>query len=102
MLEINQFRYSPFCIKVRLPLGAKELEYRTFEITSAIGQIGIFQKTSKKKLPFLCDKAKARCDSNSIIRYLEQLKSESRLIPENSKEESHTKIIVQILLWQTL
>ena len=90
MLELHQFRYSLFCLKVRMALEAKELEYRTFEITPAIVKIGIFQKTGQRKSPFLCDKAKAICETNSIIRYLEQLKSEEGLIPENSKEESHT------------
>ncbi len=76
-----------------MALEAKELEYRTVEITPAIGQIGFFQQTGQRKLPVLGNKAKAICVPNSMIRYLEQLKSESRLIPKNSKEESHTQII---------
>ncbi len=93
MLELHQFRHSPFCLKVRMALEAKKLEYRTVEITPAIGQIGIFQKTGQRKLPVLFDKETAIYESSSIIRYLEQLKSEPRLIPENSKEESQAKII---------
>ena len=76
-----------------MALEAKELEYRIVERTPAIGQIGIFQKTGQRKLPVLFDKEKEICESISIIRYLEQLKSEQRLIPENSKEKSQTKII---------
>ncbi len=93
MLELHQFRHSPFCLKVRMALAAKELEYRAVEITPAIGQLSIFQKTGQKKLPVLFDKETTICESSSIIRYLEQLKSEQRLIPENSKEESQAKII---------
>ena len=70
MLEVNQFRYSPFCLKVRMALAAKELEYRSVEITPAIGQLGIFQKTGQRKLPVLFDKETAICESSSIIRYL--------------------------------
>ena len=76
-----------------MALEAKELEYRTFEITPSIGQIGLFQKTGQRKLPVLFDKEIAISESSSIIRYLEQLKSEQRLIPEKSKEESQAKII---------
>ena len=93
MLELHQFRHSPFCLKVRMALAAKELEYRAVEVTPAIGQLGIFQQTGQKKLPVLFDKETAICESSLIIRYLEQLKSEQRLIPENSKEESQAKII---------
>ena len=93
MLELHQFRHSPFCLKVRMALATKELEYRAVEITPAIGQLGIFQKTGQRKLPVLFDKETAICESSSIIRYLEQLKSEPRLIPENLKEASQAKII---------
>ena len=93
MLELHQFRHSPYCLKVRMALAAKKLEYRTVEITPAIGQIDIFQKTGQKKLPVLFDKETTIHDSSSIIRHLEKIEIEPKLIPEDVKEASQAQII---------
>ena len=93
MLELHQFRHSPYCLKVRMALAAKKLEYRTVEITPAVGQIDIFQKTGQKKLPVLFDKETKIHDSSSIIRYLEKIEIEQQLIPEVIKEASQAQII---------
>ncbi len=93
MLELHQFRHSPYCLKVRMALAAKKLEYRTIEITPAIGQIDIFQKTGQKKLPVLFDKETTIHDSSSIIRHLEKIEIEPKLIPEGLKEASQAQII---------
>ena len=93
MLELHQFRHSPYCLKVRIALAAKKLEYRTIEITPAIGQIEIFQKTGQKKLPVLFDKETTIHDSSSIIRHLEKIEIEPKLIPEGLKEASQAEII---------
>jgi len=93
MLELHQFRHSPYCLKVRMALAAKKLEYRSVEITPAIGQIDIFQKTGQKKLPVLFDKETTIHDSSSIIRHLEKIEIEPKLIPEDLKEASQAQII---------
>ena len=93
MLELHQFKHSPYCLKVRMALAAKKLEYRTVEITPAIGQIDIFQKTGQKKLPVLFDKETTIHDSSSIIRHLEKIEIEPKLIPEGLKEASQAQII---------
>ena len=93
MLELHQFRHSPYCLKVRMALAAKKLKYRTVEITPAIGQIDIFQKTGQKKLPVLFDKGTTIHDSSSIIRHLEKIEIEPKLIPEGQKAASQAQII---------
>jgi len=93
MLELHQFKHSPYCLKVRMALAAKKLEYRTVEITPAIGQIDIFQKTGQKKLPVLFDKETTIHDSSSIIRHLEKIEIESKLIPEGLKQAAQAQII---------
>jgi len=93
MLVLHQFRHSPYCLKVRMALAAKKLEYRTVEITPALGQIDIFQKTGQKKLPVLFDKETTIHDSSSIIRHLEKIEIEPKLIPEGLKEASQAQII---------
>ncbi len=93
MLELHQFRHSPYCLKVRMALAAKKLEYRTVEITPAIGQIDIFKKTGQKQLPVLFDKEAIIHDSSLIIRHLEKIEKEPKLIPEGPKEASQAQII---------
>ncbi len=93
MLELHQFRHSPFCLKVRMALAAKKLKYRTVEITPAIGQIDIFQKTGQRKLPVLFDNEIIIHNSSSIIRHLEKIQIEPKLIPDNPKERSQAQII---------
>ncbi len=93
MLELHQFRHSPYCLKVRMALAAKKLEYRTVEITPAIGQIDIFQKTGQRKLPVLFDNEITIHNSSSIIRHLEKIQIEPQLIPDNPKERSQAQII---------
>ena len=93
MLELHQFRHSPFCLKVRMALAAKKLKYRTVEITPAIGQIDIFQKTGQRKLPVLFDNEKIIHNSSSIIRHLEKIQTDPKLIPDNPKESSQAQII---------
>ncbi len=93
MLELHQFRHSPYCLKVRMALAAKKLEYRTVEITPAIGQIDIFQKTGQKKLPVLFDNEKIIHNSSSIIRHLEKIQIEPKLILDDQKEASKAQII---------
>ena len=93
MLELHQFRHSPYCLKVRMALAAKKLEYRTVEITPAIGQIDIFQKTGQRKLPVIFDNEIKIHDSSSIIRHLEKIQPEPKLIPDNTKERSQAQII---------
>ena len=93
MLELHQFKHSPYCLKVRMALAAKKLEYRTVEITPAIGQIDIFQKTGQRKLPVLFDNEITIHNSSSIIRHLEKIQTDPKLIPDNPQERSQSQII---------
>ena len=93
MLELHQFRHSPYCLKVRMALAAKKLEYRTIETTPVIGQIDIFEKTGQRKLPVLFDNEIAIHNSSSIIRHLEKIQIEPKLIPDDQKERSQSQII---------
>ena len=93
MLELHQFKHSPYCLKVRMALAAKKLEYRTVEITPAIGQIDIFQKTGQKKLPVLFDNEMIIHNSSSIIRHLEKIQIDPKLIPDDQREASQAQII---------
>ena len=76
-----------------MALAAKKLEYRTVEITPAIGQIDVFQKTGQKKLPVLFDNEMIIHNSSSIIRHLEKIQIDPKLIPDDQREASQAQII---------
>ena len=76
-----------------MALAAKKLEYRTVEITPAIGQIDIFKKTGQKKLPVLFDDEMIIHNSSSIIRHLEKIQIDPKLIPDDQREASQAQII---------
>ncbi len=93
MLELNQFRHSAFCLKVKMVLEAKQLSYKVKEITPGIGQIAIFRLSGQKQLPVLVDGSKVINDSSAIVRYLENLKPEPSLIPEDPKHAAQAHLI---------
>ncbi len=93
MLELYQFKHSPFCLKVRLGLNAKKLSYRIIEIQPGVGQVNIFRLSGQKKLPVLKDGENVISDSTSIIEYLENITKESPLIPNNPKEAAIAHVI---------
>ena len=54
-MELNQFKYSAFCLKVRMVLDAKNFSYKTTEIKPVIGQLEIFRISGQKQVPVLVD-----------------------------------------------
>ena len=55
MLTLYQFKHSAFCLKTRLALHAKKIQYRVEEVSPGIGQIEIFQISGQKQLPVIKD-----------------------------------------------
>jgi len=43
MITLYQFRHSALCLKTRMDLHAKKLQYRVEEVTTGIGQFEIFK-----------------------------------------------------------
>ncbi len=69
-----------------MALKAKELNFKTIEITPGIGQINVFKLSGQKELPVLKNGDHVISDSSEIIKYLETLKSEPELFPKEPKE----------------
>ena len=61
MITLYQFRHSAFCLKTRMALHAKRLQYRVEEVTPGIGQFEIFKISGQKQLPVIVD------DNNQIV-----------------------------------
>ncbi len=93
MLELYQFQHSPFCLKVRLALKAKELAFRIVETTPGIGQIDVFRISGQRKLPVLKDEEKVFSDSSLIIQYLETITKEPRLFPQDPIKSSMAHLL---------
>ena len=93
MLELNQFQQSAFCLKVRMVLAAKKIPYRVIEITPGVGQVAIFRLSGQRQVPVLVDGNNVISNSSEIIRYLENLYPEPKLLPDNPKESAMVHLI---------
>ncbi len=93
MLELYQFPHSAFCLKVRMALNAKGLNYQVINITPGIGQIDIFRRSGQRQVPMLIDGANVITDSSSIIRYIDSKRTKPPLISNDPKQAAQTHII---------
>ncbi len=93
MLELYQFQHSATCFKVRLALKAKELAFRTIDITPGVDQINIFKISGQRQVPVLKDEATVLSDSTAIIEYLETIVKEPSLFPSDPIEAATAHMI---------
>ena len=71
MITLYQFRHSAFCLKTRMALHAKKIQYRVEEVTPGIGQLEIFQLSGQKQLPIIKDENnQIISDSSNICEYI--------------------------------
>ena len=56
MLELYQFPHSSFCLKAKMALKAKNLHFKTIDVTPGIGQIYVFRLSGQRQVPVLVDK----------------------------------------------
>ena len=94
MITLYQFRHSAFCLKVRMALHAKKLQYRVEEVKPGIGQIEIFQLSGQKQLPIIKDdNDQIISDSSNICEYIDKQNTNNPLFPEDPILFSQAKII---------
>jgi len=67
MITLYQFRHSAFCLKTRMALQAKKLQYRVEEVTPGIGQFEIFKISGQKQVPVIVDDNDQIISDSSII-----------------------------------
>lgn len=82
MIELYQFDFSPYCIKIRAVLNVKDIPYRTIEIIPLTTQYKVKKLTGQSKVPALKDGSTVLTDSSEIAIYLDTAWPEPRLIPE--------------------
>ena len=94
MLTLYQFRHSSFCLKTRMALHAKKINYKIEEVPPGIGQIEIFRISGQKKLPvILDDNGQVVSDSSTICEYLDNKNNNNKLFPEEPYLLSQAKLI---------
>ena len=94
MITLYQFRHSAFCLKTRMALHAKKIQYRVEEVTPGIGQLEIFQLSGQKQLPIIKDENnQIISDSSNICEYIDTKNSINKLFPEDPLLLSQAKLI---------
>jgi len=94
MLTLYQFRHSPFCLKTRMALDAKQIQYHIKEVTPGIGQLEIFQLSGQKQLPVIRDENDHIVnDSSNICEYIDNKNEINNLFPEDPLLLSQAKLI---------
>jgi len=81
MIELYQFDFSPYCVKIRAILNVKQLPYRTVEILPLVTQHRVRRLTGQSKVPVLKHGQTVIQDSSEIALYLDTTWPEPRLIP---------------------
>ena len=76
-----------------MALAAKNLDYKTVEITPGVGQLSVFRLTGQKQVPVLIDKENIITDSSVIMRYLETQHPEPKLIPKDPQKAAQAHLI---------
>ena len=82
MITLYQFRHSAFCLKTRMALHAKKLQYRVEEVTPGIGQFEIFKLSGQKQVPVIVD-------SNDQNKYCKNRCENYNLMIHNHKTEAY-------------
>ena len=94
MITLYQFRHSAFCLKTRMALHAKKLQYRVEEVTPGIGQLKIFQISGQKKVPVIVDdNDQIISDSSIICEYLNKKNDINPLFPQDPLLFAQCKLI---------
>ena len=94
MITLYQFRHSAFCLKTRLALHAKQIQYRIEEVKPGVGQIEIFQLSGQKQLPVIQDdNDQVISDSSKICEYLDKKNKINPLFPDDPILLAQAKLI---------
>ncbi len=94
MITLYQFRHSAFCLKTRMALHAKKLQYRVEEVTPGIGQFEIFKISGQKQLPIIVDDNDQIVNDSSVIcEYINKKNDHNPLYPEDPLLLAQCKLI---------
>ena len=94
MITLYQFKHSAFCLKTRMALHAKKLQYRVEEVTPGIGQFEIFKLSGQKQVPIIVDDNDQVINDSSIIcEYIDKKNDNNPLFPDDPMLFAKCKLI---------
>ena len=94
MITLYQFKHSAFCLKTRMALHAKKLQYRVEEVTPGIGQFEIFKLSGQKQVPIIVDEIDQVFNDSSIIcEYIDKKTNNNPLFPDDPMLFAKCKLI---------
>ncbi len=76
-----------------MALKAKGLSFSVHEVLPGLGQVALFKLSGQRQVPVLVDGDHVVVDSSAIIRHLDSLHPDLRLIPEDAKEAAQIHLI---------
>lgn len=86
VLILHQFPISHFCEKVRLALTLKEVEYETRNHLPLLHLLTVHKVSGQTMVPVIEIDGKVICDSNRIMKYLDQKYPKPKLYPDDKKK----------------
>lgn len=87
---------SPWSERVRWAFAFKGLPYEKQNYDPAVDEEKVKQLTGQAMVPVLIVDGKVTPDSTAILEWLEETKSEPRLLPKSDRERAH------VTLWEEL
>lgn len=78
-----QFEYSPFCAKIRYILDFKNIPYKVVNLPPLGYQHFNRQLSGQTKVPYIIHQNQIITDSTDIALYLEKIKPEPSILPED-------------------
>jgi glutathione S-transferase len=94
MIELFQFDFSPYCIKIRALLNFKDLDYRTVEVLPFLTQYKVRRISGQSQVPVLRDGGAVVIDSTEIALYLESMYPTPATLPSDHVARQ------RVLLWE--
>lgn len=95
MLELLQFRFSPYNEKVRWALDVKRVPHRRTSLLPGPHMLRVKGLTGRTGTPVLCEGGAARDGSTALIEWLEERYPEPPLLPTRASDRAQALAIVR-------
>ncbi len=76
-----------------MALNAKNVSYKTIDITPGIGQVRIFRISGQRQVPVLVDEDNIIANSSDILKYLDTKFPTPKLLPDDPKQAAQANLL---------
>jgi pyrimidodiazepine synthase len=95
VLTLYDAERCPYCVRVRIVLAEKELEWETVAVDLDDRPAWIYQKNPLGRVPVLEDDGLVLPESLVIMAYLDERYPEPALLPEDAAERALARLLVE-------